>query len=118
MTPLKETVVMFLKSTITMAELNRVVKIGVFKDDERDDFYGRYVRKLCDGVEGSILNRLLKLLRDEEDKNGIGLLVEIEPHGHFQLHFEHCEINNVTDLCDKLAELSLMVLKRYRRDND
>lgn len=105
-----------LNATIYMAHLSRHVSICVYPDDTKEELYGRFSRTIGDGAESAILSRLIKMVREEDCDEGIRVRVEIAPYGSYSFMHEHCDIEDRDDLCRKLAELTLMVLKARRDD--
>lgn len=107
---------LFLSALIYMAHLSRRINICVSKDDTRNELFWRYRHLVANGCEGAILNRLIRLVREENCPEGIGVRVEVAPYGGCSFTHDHCDIEDVEDLCHKLAELTVMVLKS-RSDN-
>ena len=107
-------VVMIIKATVFMAKVSRTIKISVFNGDTKQELYDRYVNNIGDGIEAAILNRIIRMVREEDPDSGIKVMAELCPFGIHSEIFSHCLIENIEDLCDKLAELTVMVLRSKR----
>ncbi len=105
---------MFVKTTVFMADLSRTIKMTVFEDDTKQELYDRYVDKIGDGIESAILNRIIRMVREEDPDEGIKVMAAICPFGISSVVHRHCEVENIEDLCDKLAELTCMILKEKK----
>ena len=103
-----------LRARIKLASLVRVVQIGVFDDEDKHKLCNRYKHFLIGDFDGAVLGTVIKDVYEE--KVGITVAVEIEPWGEFYVVHEDCQIENVGDLCYKMAELSMMVLAKRKRE--
>jgi len=107
---------MIMNATIYMAGLSRTIKVGLFDKDIKKEIFNRYKIKLVGGVEGAILNRLIKAVRDECVEGGVKVSVSIEPYGMDSIVHEYCEVDDVVSLCKKLTEMTTLILNGRRRD--
>lgn len=104
---------MFVNATVFMAQLSRSITASVFKQDTKEEIRERYMRQLGAGVASSILDRLLVMVHEEDRSGGISVRVSLAPFGNISYTHDHCDISSVEGLCDKLAELTVLVLKTH-----
>ena len=101
----------FLNAYIYLAQLCRKTTIIAFPDDTRDDIYSRFCKHLGEGKEAAILHRLMKMVAEDGCEGGITAKVEIAPFGITRYTHSDCNVTSVEDICEKLAELSILALK-------
>ena len=106
----------FLHGKVVVAKLQRDVTITVFEDEAKEEIYDRYYQLLTTGYEAAIFERLIELSKKEGCCDEDYVQVSLSPFGATEGTPKGYEITSVESICEKLAELSTVVLNKRKKD--
>lgn len=102
-----------MNASVSVAKFGRKITITVFKDDTKEELQARYASQLAEGEDSCVLGQILSVAVFEEAP--VTLCVETAPFGCNSYMLEDSGISTVEDLCDKLAEITVMVLRNKEK---
>jgi len=100
----------FLNATVSIAQFSKTVTITAFGEDTKEELYERYLRQFGKRCSREIITMLLQFMKENELDEKMFVRAELCPYGLTKLSYDECTLNSVEDVCEKLADLSLLVL--------